>query len=69
MHPEATPPAQTATVPRFCRLKLAVTLVIAVRVTLQVGLAPEDAQAPPQPTNTDPAVGVSVNVTETVLVG
>ena len=39
---------------------MAVTLVAAVRVTLQ---APVPVQAPDQPVKLDPAAGVAVNVT------
>jgi len=43
--------------------KLAVHVVLALMVMVHVGLLPQDAQSPPQPTKTYPASGVAVSVT------
>ena len=44
--------------------KLAVHVVLALMVMVHVGLLPQDAQSPPQPTKTYPASGVAVSVTK-----
>jgi len=51
---------------KYCRLKVAVTDLAALMVTLQV--APETALHPLHPANSDPAFAVAVNVTVVPLV-
>jgi hypothetical protein len=57
------PCGQTLALPKLLGAKLALTLSPAFMVTVQVALVPDEAHAPPQPTNEDPAAGIAVSVT------
>src|SRR5207244_10648390 len=59
-------PAETTVRAKICRSKVAVTVVSAVRVTVQLAVP---AQPPPcQPVKTEPGAGVGVSVTRLPLV-
>jgi hypothetical protein len=67
LHGAGDPELQTLTLPKLPWSKFAVTFIDELMVTMHCVFVPALAQAPPQPVNVDPVVGLAVSVTANPL--